>query len=229
MALEQSRGRRRLRGLPRAAFLLGPVVLAACGSVAAPGSGGAVAAAAHGKAVPAQLALCASPATADRVVIARSPTASMIQPQHVELGAQTTVTHPVRVRALAQALCALPKMAAGIVNCPALLIGHYQLSFTAAARHLPVVTIQESGCKTVTGLGPARTVSRSPGFWPVLARTVQAGVTIAPRPVYLPEAPVLKFCEPVSTRSIGHTSHCPGPINPGGVDVKPGAASSPAS
>lgn len=220
MALRQSR-RRRACGLPLAAFLLGPVVLAACGSVAAPvSSTGAVAATTPGTAVPAQLALCANPAAADRVVIARTPTIDRIQPVHVELSAQTTVTNTARVRALAKALCALPKMPAGVVNCPALLEGMYALRFTAAGRPLPEVTIQESGCQTVTGLGPVRTVSKSPRFWPVLAKAARAGLSVPPRPVYLPLSPTGTACTPVSTRSVGHNSYCPGQARPGGTSSR---------
>jgi hypothetical protein len=217
MALAQSRGRRTTCGLPWAALLLGPLVLAACGSVAAPGSStGAVTAGAPGKALPAQLALCANPAAADSVVIARTSSIDRIQPVHVELGAQTTVRNAARVRALAKALCALPKVPKGILNCPALLEGTYTLRFTAAGRRLPVVRIEQSGCQTVTGLGPVRTVSTSPRFWPVLAKAAAAGVTIPPRPVYLPEFPA-GACTPVSTHSVGNASHCPGQASPGGA------------
>lgn len=219
MALAQSRGRRDACGL-MAASLAGLLVLAACGSVAAPGSSADPAAAgAPGKAAPAQLALCADPSAAQRVVIARTPTINRIQPVHVEPAAQTTVTNGPAVRALARALCALPTMTTGIINCPALLEGTYVLRFTTADRVIPEVTIEASGCKTVTGLGPARTVSKSPGFWPVLARTARAGVTIPPLPVYLPQDPAGMACVPVSTRSTGGTAHCPAQARPGGVSA----------
>ena len=82
---------------------------------------------------------------------------------------QGIVVSPAHARAVARALCALPTMPHGIFNCPALFPGtSYQLRFTADGRALPVVTIEATGCETVTGAGPARR-ALSPGFWRVLA------------------------------------------------------------
>jgi hypothetical protein len=116
------------------------------------------------------------------------------------------------VHSLAEALCALPRMRKGVFRCPALFEGSYRLRFTADGRRLPVVTIQESGCETVTGLGPVRSVSKSPAFWTALAKAV--GGLSPLRPVILPLNPGVRVCEPVSDRTLGNT-HCPGHATPG--------------
>jgi hypothetical protein len=55
------------------------------------------------------------------------------------------------------------------VNCPAKLTsGAYLLTFTAAGKRLPTVTIQASGCRLVTGLSPIRRAS-SASFWKLLS------------------------------------------------------------
>jgi hypothetical protein len=83
---------------------------------------------------------------------------------------QVTVATAARARGVARALCALPRMPSGVIYCPALLVGTTnQLRFTADGRQLPAVTIESTGCETVTGVGPNRWASHSPGFWRVLA------------------------------------------------------------
>lgn len=214
-----------------AALVLGPMAVAACGSVSASGAtagsgapvsasgatagpGAPAAGARAGEtAGPADLVLCANPAAADRVVITRSRTTYEIQPEHFQPPGQRVVTAVAHVRALATALCALPRMLKGVVNCPALFDGGYKLTFSVVGRSLPVVTIQESGCQTVTGLGPARSASTSPGFWAVLAK---AGSISSPiRPVFLPGSPPRSHCGPVLASVLG-TTHCPGRAMPGG-------------
>ncbi len=220
MSTSYRSGTRRSLGLLCAALILGPVMLAACGSVAAPGSaaagngspaaGDAGGAGAPGHSVPAPLGLCSDPAAADRVVISRSATVHVIQPERILAPGQATVSDAARVRALAKALCALPRMPRGPIGCPALFAGTYSLRFTVARRVLPVVRIQETGCQAVTGLGPVRTVSRSPAFWTVLAAAV--GPNSPVRPVPLPSGPAILSCSSRSTR-IGRT-HCPVQVRP---------------
>jgi hypothetical protein len=224
-------------------LILGPVTLAACGSIPAAGSSAAASSplrssasassassasassasassasanaagqAAAGKAAPASLALCANPAAASQVVIFRPATARQIQPGHVLPPALAVVTAAASVRALAKALCALPRMGKGVVECPALFEGSLTLRFTAAGRRLPAVTIQESGCEIVTGLGPARSVSKSPAFWTVLAKAV--GTSSRARQLLLPLDPTGSSCQPISGRTFGNT-HCPGRGGPG--------------
>jgi hypothetical protein len=97
------------------------------------------------------------------------------------------VTSGAKARALARSVCGLPAFPRGPVNCPALLSGSYRLSFTADGRKLPVVTVQETGCQTVTGLGTVRTAATRPGFWKLLS-----GLAGRPfdQPVHLPGTPV---------------------------------------
>jgi hypothetical protein len=66
-----------------------------------------------------------------------------------------TITDAARVRALAGTLCTLPPMPRGL-HCPAALGSALLLDFSAAGRAYPPVRIQDSGCATVTGVGPAR-------------------------------------------------------------------------
>jgi hypothetical protein len=97
------------------------------------------------------------------------------------------VRSAAKARALARAACGLPPFARVPVNCPALIVGSYRLAFTADGRRLPVVTVQDTGCQTVTGLGTVRTASTRPAFWKLLASL--AGRTFE-LPVHLPGIPV---------------------------------------
>ncbi len=71
------------------------------------------------------------------------------------------------MRALAGMLCGLPESPRGPVNCPAQVSGSLQLAFAAGGRVFQPVSIQQSGCQVVRGLGPARTVPSSV-FWRAL-------------------------------------------------------------
>jgi hypothetical protein len=81
----------------------------------------------------------------------------------------TAIVEPGLVRGLATALCGLPKMPPGPVSCPAQFPGSVRFGFAAGGRPFPFVTVQMSGCRIVTGLGPART-ARSAAFWRTLGR-----------------------------------------------------------
>jgi hypothetical protein len=149
------------------------VVLAACGSTAAGGAGqpasaasghptGAAAAASTSAGAP----LCASAQKVDRVVA--SPSVGHLRDV---LPRGVTITDAAQVRALAAALCALPPTPRGL-QCPANFGGASRLVFAAGGRDFQPVRIQTSGCRDVTGLGPARTWSRSPQFGRLLTSTV---------------------------------------------------------
>jgi hypothetical protein len=84
------------------------------------------------------------------------------------LPAGITFRDPARVQAVAAALCALPAMAPGAVNCPAGRGGSYRLVFAAGRQAYPPVLIRMTGCRTVSGLGPVRATSAT--LWNVLAR-----------------------------------------------------------
>jgi len=66
-----------------------------------------------------------------------------------------TVTGAARVQALATALCGLPPAARGR-GCPPPRPGSLLLLFTAGGRGYRPVRIQDSGCASVLGVGPAR-------------------------------------------------------------------------
>jgi hypothetical protein len=111
-------------------------------------------------------------------------------------------------RAVARAVCALPGMPRGVVNCPALLLGtSYELTFSARGLELPAVTIQASGCETVTGAGPVRLATDAAGFWQVLGWAMGL---FAPRvPVFRGDGPAESPCQAARTyqRTV---SGCPG-------------------
>jgi hypothetical protein len=147
--------------------------LAACGS-AAPGSAGNPVSAgtshpptsAAAVSASAGVPLCAAAQSVDRVVA--GPASSHfreILPHGI------TISDAPRVRALAAALCALPPMPSGL-HCPAATGGTVRLVFAASGQDFQPVAIQESGCRTVSGVGPARSWSRSPQFGQLLTRTV---------------------------------------------------------
>jgi hypothetical protein len=183
IVMSPRRGARSGRALRRAAVALvsvaaGLVLLAACGTTPAPGSGGAAPAGASGSPGTAstgpgsaQPALCRDAAAITSLRIVRLPGPRVPQAQTASPG-QVTALSPAQARAVARALCALPAMPHGVLNCPALFPGTtYQLHFTADGRALPVVTIEATGCGTVTGVGHVRRALSS-GFWRVLATAV---------------------------------------------------------
>ena len=145
--------------------------LAACGSTAA-GSAGHQAAASAGRSAASAAAsasagvpLCAAARTVDRVVA--SPSARRFREL---LPGGITIRDAPSVRALAAALCALPPTPQGL-RCPA-AAGSVRLVFAAGTRGFQPVHIQLSGCRSVTGVGPARSWARSPRFGRLLSRTV---------------------------------------------------------
>jgi hypothetical protein len=110
--------------------------------------------------------LCAATQTVDRLLV--GPMSSHVREL---LPRGITIADVRQVRALAAALCALPLMPPG-VHCPAASGGEVLLRFTAGGQAFPVVRIQNSGCRTVTGVGPTRWWSESPQFGMLLSRTV---------------------------------------------------------
>ena len=143
---------RGVQGLIAGTALMG---LAACGSVSAGSAGHPAPASASSSSAPAAAAgtpaggtLCADRTSADRVVVSR--TASR----------QVTLTGTTQVQAMAAALCALPPMPAG-QHCAATSAGSIRLVFAAGQHSFPPVTLQESGCRSVTGMGATRSWSGS--------------------------------------------------------------------
>jgi hypothetical protein len=149
------------------------IVLAACGSTAAGGAGqpasagtGQATGSTAGASTSAGAPLCAATQKVDRVV-ASLPTGQV----RAALPRGITITDAPRVRALAAGLCALPRTPPGL-QCPANFGGVYRLVFAAGGQGFHPVRVQLSGCRVVTGIGPARTWSRSPGLERLLTRTV---------------------------------------------------------
>ena len=84
---------------------------------------------------------------------------------------EITLHGATQVRALATALCTLPPMASG-QSCPAAPGGSVRLVFTAGEQGFPPVSVQESGCRSVTGAGPVRSWSASSPFGQQLSEAV---------------------------------------------------------
>ena len=144
---------RGVQGLIAVTVLMG---LAACGSVSAGSAGHPAPASASSSSAPAAAAgtpaggtLCADRTSADRVVVSRTASPR-----------QVTLTGTTQVQAMAAALCALPPMPAG-QHCAATSAGSIRLVFAAGQRSFPPVTLQESGCRSVTGMGATRSWSGS--------------------------------------------------------------------
>jgi hypothetical protein len=143
------------------------VMLAACGSQAAGGPpgpvGGMGAAPVPGGRAVAGVALCKDIPRLTRVVVSRTAAFRAFEPGLI-LPRGFTIGEPRLVRGLAAALCGLPAMPRGLVSCPAQFRGSLRMAFTAGGRPFLPVTVQVSGCRVVTGLGPARS-ARSAAFW----------------------------------------------------------------
>jgi hypothetical protein len=147
---------RGLQGLIAVTILMG---LAACGSVSAgsaghPASAGASSSKASAAAAgtPAGGSLCADGRSADRVVVSRTASAHAV-----------TLRGATQVQAVVAALCALPPVPAG-QHCAAASAGSVRLVFAAGPESFPPVTVQESGCRSVTGMGATRSWSGSSQF-----------------------------------------------------------------
>ena len=144
--------------------------LAACGSATAGGAAppaSATAAArgssqqsATGASTPTGGSLCSDGQTADRVVVSGSAA-----PRQVTLHGAT------QVQAMVAALCALPVMPAGR-HCHAVSARSVRLVFVAGEQSFPPVSVQESGCYRVTGLGAIRSWSPSSAFGRMLSEAV---------------------------------------------------------
>ena len=165
------------RGIARAALLLVPLALAACGSVVA-GSGASPASQAGGQgaqspdhAVP--LTMCADLGAVNHLVVRRTGVIPHPQDQRFTFPGIVTVTSAPAARSVATALCGLPRQPAGITNCPADFGAGYQLRFAAGGHHFHVVKIQSTGCQIVSGAGKTRTIIHNPAFWGVLGKAMR--------------------------------------------------------
>ena len=96
------------------------------------------------------------------------------------LPAGLTITDHATVRQLATLLCALPTVPPGRMTCPNDMGASYRVLFTAGRRSFDEVTVELSGCRVVTGLGPARSWSTSRALEQVL--TQGFGIHLPPVP-----------------------------------------------
>ena len=141
--------------------------LAACGSVSAGSAGHPASASASSSKAPAATAatpaggpLCADGRSADRVVVSRTASARAV-----------TLKGATEAQAMVAALCALPLVPAG-QHCAAASAGSVRLVFAAGPRSFPPVTVRESGCRSVTGMGATRSWSGSSQFGALLDEAV---------------------------------------------------------
>jgi hypothetical protein len=147
------------------------ITLAACGSQVAvsqsASTDGPGAAPTPGGAAIAGVALCRDIPQLTSAVVSRTMAFRAFQKSPI-LPRGITIVEPGLVHGLAAALCGLPKMPPAPVTCPAEFGSSLRFGFTAGRRPFPPVTVQASGCRVVTGLGPART-ARSAAFWRTLS------------------------------------------------------------
>lgn len=81
---------------------------------------------------------------------------------------------PVRdratVRQIATLLCGLPVVPAGQMMCPNNMGASYRMFFAAGGRGFGPVTVEMTGCRVVTGLGPPRSWSTSTALQQALSQ-----------------------------------------------------------
>jgi hypothetical protein len=169
-------------GLLAVTALMGSV---ACGSASAGGAGQTASASASSSSppaaggTPAAQSLCAAGQGADRVVISRTV------PRR-----QVTLSGTTQVQAMLAAVCALPAMPSG-QHCLVVSADSVRLVFVAGEQDFPPVTVQESGCRGVTGLGATRSWSPSSAFGRLLSQAVGGAGKLVPgtHPSSVPTGP----------------------------------------
>jgi len=112
--------------------------------------------------------LCVAAQKVDRVEVSLT-SAMPASDFHKLLPSGITTRDAPQVRALAFALCALPPRPPGL-HCPVDFGGAFRLVFAAGRRGFQPVRIQVSGCRGVTGVGPARSWSLSPPLGRLLSQ-----------------------------------------------------------
>lgn len=139
------------------------ITLAACGSAVAgsgsqssPAAAGGTASQPIGGKASAGVALCANTGKLDRVVVQRI--VGVPTRMRTAMPGGFTIRDAHAVRAMAATLCALPRMPRGVMSCPAILGGSYRLWFASGKRAFRPVTVETTGCRMVTGLGPVRRI-----------------------------------------------------------------------
>jgi hypothetical protein len=176
-------GARGVLGLIAVTALMGS---AACGSVSAGSAGQTASASASSSAeptaatgAPAAQSLCASGQGADQVVLTRTI------PRR-----QVTLSGATQVQAMVAALCALPTMPSG-QHCLVVSADVVRLVFAAGEQNFPQVTVQEAGCRGITGLGATRSWVPSSVFGRLLSEAVGGSGKLVPgtHPSSVPTGP----------------------------------------
>jgi hypothetical protein len=96
------------------------------------------------------------------------------------LPAGFTVRDPATVRQIATLLCGLPVVPAGQMMCPNNMGASYRMLFAAGGRGYGPVTVEMTGCRVVTGLGPARSWSTSTALRQALSQHFGIRFPLAP-------------------------------------------------
>ena len=106
--------------------------------------------------------LCREIPRLTRVTVTRTPGAALPF-HHVRevLPGGFIIRNAATVQRIATILCALPTMLTGFMSCPDLVGGAFRLFFAAPGKAIASVGVQYSGCRVVSGLGPARTWASS--------------------------------------------------------------------
>ena len=128
---------------------------------------------------PTAQSLCATGQSADRVVITRTV------PRR-----QVTLSGATQVQAMLTALCALPATPSE-QHCLAVTADSVRLVFVAGEQDFPPVTVQEAGCRGITGLGATRSWSPSSAFGRLLSEAVGGAGQLVPgtHPSSVPTGP----------------------------------------
>ena len=105
--------------------------------------------------------LCREIPKLTRVTVTRTPGAPRLHHVREVLPTGFTIRNAATVQRIATMLCALPTLPGGFMSCPDLVGGSFQLFFSAPGKAIPSVGVQYSGCRLVSGLGPARTWASS--------------------------------------------------------------------
>jgi hypothetical protein len=104
------------------------------------------------------VALCRAIPTLTRMVFMLSGKPLGLHPREV-LPAGFPVKDRATVQQVATLLCGLPVVPAGRLMCPNDMGASYRMFFAAGGRGYGPVTVEMTGCRVVTGLGPPRSWS----------------------------------------------------------------------
>jgi hypothetical protein len=105
--------------------------------------------------------LCMEIPKLTRMTVTRTPWPPPLHHAREVLPTGFTITDAATVQRIATVLCALPALPRGVMSCPDLVGGAFRLFFVAPDKPIASVGVQESGCRVVSGLGPARSWAAS--------------------------------------------------------------------